>query len=208
MGAVPPRGRKIRIPWYRYPIPKSGSIVSRRSATSVAATATGATAMPTSAESPVCACSQRHVSGQDRGPALTDIHARLYPSRPALQRRAEALTDVLAVVAQARRRGLSIAVSGGRHAMGGQQFLQQGCVLDMRGMNRILAFDRERGRITVEAGITWPELMRGYLARQAGSAPQWGIRQKQTGADALTIGGALAANIHGRGLACPPFSAD
>jgi FAD/FMN-containing dehydrogenase len=164
--------------------------------------------MPTSAESPACACAQRHAAGQYRGPALTDIHARLYPSRPALQRRAEALTDVLAVLAQARRRGLSLAISGGRHAMGGQQFLQQGCVLDMRGMNRILAFDRERGRITVEAGITWPELMRGYLARQAGSAPQWGIRQKQTGADSLTIGGALAANIHGRGLACPPFSAD
>ncbi len=36
----------------------------------------------------------------------------------------------------------------------------------------------------------------------------WGIRQKQTGAHHLTVGGALAANIHGRGLTCPPFSAD
>jgi FAD/FMN-containing dehydrogenase len=43
---------------------------------------------------------------------------------------------------------------------------------------------------------------------QAGRSVQWGIRQKQTGADNLTLGGALAANIHGRGLTCPPFSAD
>ena len=71
----------------------------------------------------------------------------------------------------------------------------------MRGMNRILDFDQERGQITVEAGATWPDLMRGYLSRQAGNTRQWGIRQKQTGADRLTLGGAVAANIHGRGLA-------
>ena len=35
-----------------------------------------------------------------------------------------------------------------------------------------------------------------------------GIVQKQTGADRLTIGGALAANIHGRGLRLQPFVAD
>jgi FAD/FMN-containing dehydrogenase len=142
-------------------------------------------------------------------PAVTDVHGRLHRSRPLLQRRAESVADVLETLALARRKGLALAVSGGRHAMGGQQFLEGGCVLDLRGLNRILAFDRESGRITVEAGATWPHLMRGYLARQMdGATRQWGIRQKQTGADALTIGGALAANIHGRGLASPPFSVD
>src|SRR5205807_7242470 len=37
---------------------------------------------------------------------------------------------------------------------------------------------------------------------------QWGIRQKQTGADRLSIGGALAANAHGRGLKLKPFIGD
>jgi len=141
---------------------------------------------------------------------LNDIHARLNPCRPALYRRPESCDEVSAALVQARRRGLAVAIAGGRHAMGGQQFRDRGCVLDLRGLNRIRAFDAERGLITVEAGATWPELMRGYLSRQAGTdAPvRWGIRQKQTGADSLTIGGALAANIHGRGLRCPPFSAD
>jgi FAD/FMN-containing dehydrogenase len=141
---------------------------------------------------------------------LNDVHARLNASRPALYRRPNSVHEVTAVLEQARRRGMPVAIAGGRHAMGGQQFRDGGCVLDLRGLNRILAFDRERGLITVEAGATWPELMRGYLARQAdgGSNIRWGIRQKQTGADNLTIGGALAANIHGRGLNCPPFSAD
>jgi FAD/FMN-containing dehydrogenase len=60
----------------------------------------------------------------------------------------------------------------------------------------------------VEAGITWPDVMRGYLARAQGQSSPWGIRQKQTGADRLTIGGAVAANIHGRCLTAPPFIAD
>lgn len=139
---------------------------------------------------------------------LNDVHARLNPTVPALQRRPGSLGELRAALLQASRRGLAVSIAGGRHAMGGQQFLQGGLALDMRGMNRILDFDQERGRITVEAGATWPDLMRGYLSRQAGQTLQWGIRQKQTGADALTIGGAIAANIHGRGLACPPFSAD
>jgi len=141
-------------------------------------------------------------------PVLNDVHARLNPSVPALQRRANSLADLLDALQLARRRGLGVAIAGGRHAMGGQQFLDNGLVLDMRGMNRIVEFDPDAGRITCEAGATWPELMRGYLARQAGRAQQWGVRQKQTGADGLTLGGAVAANIHGRGLDDPPFSAD
>jgi FAD/FMN-containing dehydrogenase len=141
---------------------------------------------------------------------LNDVHARLNASRPVLYRRPNSINEVTQALLQARRRGVPVAIAGGRHAMGGQQFRDGGCVLDLRGLNRILDFDRERGLITVEAGATWPELMRGYLARQAGddAFARWGIRQKQTGADNLTLGGALAANIHGRGLTCPPFSAD
>jgi len=142
------------------------------------------------------------------GPALNDVHARLNPTVPALQRRAESLWDVVEALEVARRRALGVSISGGRHAMGGQQFLRNGLALDMRGMNRILEFDTSGGLIRCEAGATWPELMRGYLSRQAGSPLQWGIRQKQTGADALTLGGAVAANIHGRGLDDAPFAAD
>ena len=73
-------------------------------------------------------------------------------------------------------------------------------------------FDRGRALLEVEAGISWPDLIRGYSSLQGGAqpngAPMYGIRQKQTGADRLTIGGAVAANIHGRVLTAPPFVAD
>lgn len=141
-------------------------------------------------------------------PALNDIHSRLNVCEPALFRRPRSVREVFEALTQARRRGLSVSVAGGRHAMGGQQFLSGGCVIDMRGLNRILDFNQDTGLITVESGIIWPELMRGYLSLQAGEQHQWGIRQKQTGADSLTVGGAIAANIHGRGLDCAPFSCD
>jgi FAD/FMN-containing dehydrogenase len=141
-------------------------------------------------------------------PALNDIHSRLNVCKPTLYKRPRSLSELFEALGRARRRGLSVSVAGGRHAMGGQQFLSGGCVIDMRAFNRILDFDPDRGLITVESGITWPELMRGYLTLQAGETHQWGIRQKQTGADSLTVGGAIAANIHGRGLDCAPFSCD
>jgi len=140
--------------------------------------------------------------------ALNDIHSRLNACAPALYRRPRSVRELAETLSQAKRRGLSVSVAGGRHAMGGQQFLSGGCVIDMRGLNQIVDFDRETGLITVESGIVWPELMRGYLSLQAGQQQQWGIRQKQTGADSLTVGGAIAANIHGRGLDCAPFSCD
>ena len=40
--------------------------------------------------------------------------------------------------------------------MGGQQFAEDAVLVDMTGMNRVLAFDRGRGVVEVDAGICWP----------------------------------------------------
>ncbi|MEN9359812.1 MAG: hypothetical protein RL095_1347 [Verrucomicrobiota bacterium] len=92
--------------------------------------------------------------------------------------------------------------------MGGQQFLRGEALLDMRECHQVLAFDREQGRITVEAGIEWPRLIRWLQQAQAGDPRPWTIRQKQTGVDRVTLGGSAAANAHGRGLNFAPVAAD
>src|SRR5207245_6721649 len=99
-------------------------------------------------------------------------------------------------------------MGGGPHGMGGQQFGSGATVGDIGSMDRVLGFDAARGLIDVEAGIQWAELMGHLVGAQEGAAQQWGIRQKQTGADRLSIGGALAANAHGRGLLFKPFVGD
>ena len=96
--------------------------------------------------------------------------------------------------------------------MGGQQFADGGELLDLRGMNRVLELDMDRGLVRAQGGIQWPDLIRGILElqrdREPERSPRWGIAQKQTGADALTLGGALSANIHGRGLVMGPIVND
>jgi FAD/FMN-containing dehydrogenase len=93
--------------------------------------------------------------------------------------------------------------------MGGQQFLQDGLMIDTRRMNRVLGLNAERGHLEVEAGIQWPQVLKYLTEAQKGfKERQWTFAQKQTGADKLTLGGCLSANIHGRGLKMPPFIGD
>ena len=92
--------------------------------------------------------------------------------------------------------------------MGGQQFCSGGVLVDMCGLDDVVSFDRDMGTILVRAGIEWPALIEYLGARPGTDGVPWAIRQKQTGADRLSIGGALAANAHGRGLTFPPFVSD
>ena len=139
---------------------------------------------------------------------VNDIHSQL--NATSVERVVAVNSDdgLRAAIQAARADGKPIAIAGGRHAMGGQQFVTDGVVLDMRGLNRIIGLDRERGIVEAEAGIEWPGLIAGLHALQPDDPRPWTIIQKQTGADRLTLGGALAANIHGRGLALQPMIGD
>jgi FAD/FMN-containing dehydrogenase len=139
---------------------------------------------------------------------VNDIHSQLNATRVAAVAKPRSIDELQALVRAARDRRQRVSVAGGRHAMGGQQFGDATLHLDMTGMARVLALDPGSGTVTVEAGITWPDLIDWLVATQSGRLMQWGIVQKQTGADRLTIGGALAANIHGRGLTLRPFAQD
>lgn len=139
---------------------------------------------------------------------VNDTHSALNRTPVAQLIEPRSVADVSRVIHAIRTQGGALAIAGGRHAMGGQQFLASGTLLDMRKLNRVRRMDEERGLLEVEAGITWPDVIRAYLVRSHGAPSRWGIRQKQTGADRLTIGGAVAANIHGRCLTAAPFISD
>jgi FAD/FMN-containing dehydrogenase len=122
---------------------------------------------------------------------LNDVHSRLNPTRVARVVRPAGTDDLVTIVRQARRDGVAVSVMGGRHAMGGQQFGAGTVSLDTSAMTRVLDFDATRGLVTVEAGIQWPALIDALLRAQAGHPQLWGIVQKQTGADRLSMGGAI-----------------
>jgi len=144
----------------------------------------------------------------DRGTLVNDVHAQLNATLVHGVLRPASVADVQDVVLAARAAGRAIAIAGGRHAMGGQQFGAGLDLLDMTGLDRVLDFDPERGEVEAEAGIMWPALVDWLHAIQAGQPHPWGIIQKQTGADRLTLGGALSSNVHGRVLGRGPIVDD
>jgi FAD/FMN-containing dehydrogenase len=143
-----------------------------------------------------------------RATVLNDIHSQLNPTAVARVDRPTCRAELESTIRRAGQEGSGISISGGRHSMGGQQFGTGTVNIDIRGLDHVLAFDSDRGTIEVEAGIQWPDLIAGTHQVQEGQETQWGIRQKQTGADRLTLGGALSANAHGRGLQLQPIVGD
>jgi FAD/FMN-containing dehydrogenase len=139
---------------------------------------------------------------------VNDIHSELNETVVEDVVAVDTLDSIREAVRDAADFGTAVAIAGGRHAMGGQQFCAGGLLLDTRGLDRVLDFDRERGVIEVEAGLQWPGLIEWLSAEQKRGERQWGIAQKQTGADRLSLGGAISANVHGRGLTLKPIVAD
>ncbi len=139
------------------------------------------------------------------GTVVNDIHSQLNRTRVDCIVRPPSVEELRRELLSAKTMGKAVSICGRRHSMGGQQFGAGTALIDMTGLNRVLSLDRERGIIEVEAGIEWPELLRYLTAAQTDQQTNWGIMQKQTGADRLSIGGALASNIHGRGLKFKPI---
>src|SRR5438270_10898194 len=132
---------------------------------------------------------------------VNDVHSQLNRTRVRELLTPRTRDELAEIVRSASRKGRPVSVSGCRHSMGAQQFATDSICVDTRSLDRVISFDPEQGLIEAEAGIQWPKLIRSYLDAQANAEKQWGIAQKQTGADTFTLGGSLSSNVHGRGLA-------
>jgi decaprenylphospho-beta-D-ribofuranose 2-oxidase len=87
-------------------------------------------------------------------------------------------------------RSLRIARGGG-YSYAAASFGGGSLVLEMRRFNRILRFEPESRLIEVEAGVTLGDLL-------ALTAPRGLWLPVQPGYPAITIGGCIAANVHGK----------
>lgn len=91
----------------------------------------------------------------------------------------------------------SISVGGGHFSMGGQTASPGSLHLDMRGLNRVLAFDPQHKTMRVQAGIRWCDIQR-FIDGHGLS-----VRIMQTYAN-FTVGGSLSVNVHGRYVGLGP----
>jgi FAD/FMN-containing dehydrogenase len=118
--------------------------------------------------------------------------------RPALVARCQSPEDVSDALALARRRDLRVAVRAGGHSVAGLSLVDDGVVIDVRGMSAIRV-DAERRVARVGAGVRWAELDR---ATQEHGLATTGGRVSTTGVAGLTLGGGSGWLERKHGLAC------
>ena len=141
-------------------------------------------------------------------PILNDVQSRLNTTEVSEVVRAVSPEDVAAAIAEAASRGLQVCPAGSLHSMGGQQLVKGGVSLSSAGLNGVGPLDRDPRTVSVQAGVGWPQLVEWLRREQHGETAALTIIQKQTGADEMTLGGALSSNIHGRVLGRKPIVDD
>jgi FAD/FMN-containing dehydrogenase len=99
--------------------------------------------------------------------------------------------EIAAVFADACAEGMSVGLRGGGNSYGDAALNGDAIVLDTSRMNRILAWHPQSGVISCEPGVTIAQLWRATLAD--GWWPS-----VVPGTMAVTLGGAAAANVHGK----------
>lgn len=103
----------------------------------------------------------------------------------------EAVEQLDELFATARQHGLSVALRGAGRSYGDASFNGGQIVLDLRKLNRVKGWDPQKGLITVEPGVTIQQLWEHVLG--GGWWPP-----VVPGTQYPTLGGCLAANIHGK----------
>ena len=95
---------------------------------------------------------------------VNDVHSALNETVVAGVDRPASIEQLRDLLLRVRAEGRSLAISGSRHAMGGQQFLDGQALLDMRG-SCSQAFNSRRNTPSSEKPI-WPPSARS-------TAPTW-----------------------------------
>lgn len=116
------------------------------------------------------------------GFAVRSVSPFLTPSSPE---------EVSAIFRQAQAEGVRIGMRGSGRSYGDAALNGGQVVLDMTGMKRILAWDRETGTIEIEPGVTIEQLWR------TGLKDGWWPRVVP-GTMFPTLGGCAAMNVHGK----------
>src|SRR5262249_32982399 len=79
--------------------------------------------------------------------------------RPLVVVKPTSKDDVLAALAWARARGLTVSTRGAAHSQSQLAINRGGVLLDMKSMDRILEVDEKAREVTVEPGVIWRDLV-------------------------------------------------
>ena len=87
------------------------------------------------------ACTGR--TGAPAGVTVNDVQSQINSTLVHEIARPTSIPEIREIIRRARAEGLAVSITGGRHAMGGQQFGSGTILMDMSRMNRVLRFDSD-----------------------------------------------------------------
>ncbi|MEP6748433.1 MAG: FAD-binding protein [Bacteroidota bacterium] len=116
---------------------------------------------------------------------------------PILVSKVEAPITIEELQSIVRNADRPVSIGGGRFSMGGQTASHNSIHIDMRKLNKVMAFSAPDKTIKVEAGIRWCDI------QQFIDPHNLSVKIMQTYAN-FTVGGALSVNCHGRYIGMGP----
>jgi FAD/FMN-containing dehydrogenase len=81
---------------------------------------------------------------------VNDIHSQLNATIIKDLRQPHDLDTLRRTIAECARAGEPLSICGARHAMGAQQFLAGGLLVDLSALTKAIAIDHDAGLLTVE----------------------------------------------------------
>lgn len=114
---------------------------------------------------------------------------KLLPTKMKVIRSSHSIPDLQKWVQEEE----TISIAGMQHSQGGHTLYPNGTLLDMKNYNKILDFDPEKRKITVQSGATWADIQE--------KINPFGLSIKvMQSQNIFTVGGSLSVNVHGRDI--------
>ncbi|XWV25902.1 oxidoreductase, FAD-binding [Tupanvirus soda lake] len=98
--------------------------------------------------------------------------------------------EIIDIVKLAKKNTKKISIAGQFHTMGGHTIIENGYLVNMKYMNRIINFNYDQKIVTVQPGMMWSDLIK--FLNEFGLSPM--TLQSYS---SFSIGGSLSVNAHG-----------
>jgi len=118
---------------------------------------------------------------------------RLLPAQVKMIKQADGEKELVKTVENANRTGSQLTIAGMQHSQGGQTYYPGAVMIDTKPFHKVIDFQPEKKRITVQSGATWDDIQQ-YI-NPYGLAVK--VMQSQ---NIFTVGGSLSVNVHGRDI--------